>query len=297
LHSSYDCPSHPDEILQEEFQLLGSNTLKHLKDVVYCVNGLIDQPIVEDSSSYTNEQNQPTSPPFFLESCFFIEGIFYVDEDELPEGMSLASLQSELTDTSTLRLIRGYEWFAKIYKSYFQKTWDSICSPPHANSMESFMKSRYKFHQENFADPKLCSFPPIRSMNTTTLSTLRVRLGLRYLYCHMKQICEHFLYFSDLRLFNTTTDYQQLTHSSSRRVQSQNIHETYPRLNYMAKFPRKKCEICLLWSAQYVVYGDRLAANNPTLFCQHCHHMLHYTNEGELLYDDFSVFPYLHDMK
>ena len=162
-------------------------------------------------------------------------------------------------------------------------------------SMESFMKSRYNFHHSLF-DSHSCSLPPIRSMNSTTLSSLKVRLGLRYLYCHMKQICEHFLYFSDLRLFNTTTDYQVST-SNLRHAHSRNIYETYPRLTYMAKFPRKKCEICLLWSAQYLVYGDRLAANNPTLFCQHCHHMLHYSNEGELLYDDFSVFPYLHDMK
>jgi hypothetical protein len=250
------------------------------------VNGLIDQPILEDSSH----------APFFLESCFFIEGIFYVDEDEFPEGMSLSDLLSDLRDGSSSPLVRGYEWLQKVYKNYFQTLATDHASLIASTSMESFMNSRYNFHQDDFVDPHLSSPPPIKSMNSTTLSSLRVRLGLRYLYCHMKQICEHFLYFSDLRLFNTTTDYQVST-STSRRVQSQNIYETYPRLTYMAKFPRKKCEICLLWSAQYLVYGDRLAANNPTLFCQHCHHMLHYSNEGELLYDDFSVFPYLHDMK
>ena len=30
-------------------------------------------------------------------------------------------------------------------------------------------------------------------------------------------------------------------------------------------------------------------------YCRHCYHMLHYTVEGALLYDDFHVFPYTHD--
>lgn len=121
----------------------------------------------------------------------------------------------------------------------------------------------------------------VYSMNQTFLSSLTFRLGIRYLYCHTSQICEHYLYFSDLRLYHTVTD------SSN----------TYPKLNYMTKFTRKKCDICLLWSGQYIVYGDRLAITNPILYCQHCYHMLHYSINDELLYDDFVVFPYLHDMK
>ena len=30
-------------------------------------------------------------------------------------------------------------------------------------------------------------------------------------------------------------------------------------------------------------------------FYRHCYHMLHYSAEGHLLYDDFQVFPYIHD--
>lgn len=244
----------------------------------------------------------------FLESCFFIEGIFYIDEDELPDGYTISDLQNEIKEAAPPSVrIRGFEWLHKIHNLYFRNPsafygdslGNRVSTAFHASSMESFMKSRYNFPPYETESLEEFTSPTVRSMNETTLSNLKIRLGLRYYYCHLRQICEHYLYFSDIRLFNTTTDYQVIpsTDPSSRRVQHLSLSDTYPRLTYMAKFTRKKCDVCLLWSAQYIVYGDRLTINNPTLFCQHCYHMLHYTHEGELLYDDYSVFPYLHDMK
>jgi hypothetical protein len=121
----------------------------------------------------------------------------------------------------------------------------------------------------------------ILPMSAVQLKSLRFRAGVRYLYAHMNQCCEHYMYFSDIRVFHPIVD----------------TPHTYPRLTYMAKFDRRKCEVCFLWSAQYITYGDRLALNNPTHFCQHCYHMLHYRTDGTLLYDDFNVFPYLHHMR
>jgi hypothetical protein len=344
LHSCYDCPSSPDELMQEEFQLLGSNTLKQLKDVIYCVNGLADLPIQEipfPSSSSTSSSSSSPSP--FLESCFFIEGVFYLDEEELPDGVTLADIQNDLRSecSSSSRRgvvpIRGLDWLCRVYQTHFKPSTATTSasasvapSPLVRSAMESFLNSRYNLlHPSSSSSaPSPPTLPPpdtsssfaltVLSMNSTLLSSLKIRLGLRYLFCHMKQICEHFLYFSDLRLFNTATDYQQLSMPSSsttptattpstsatprsshqhRQHQHQSLSETYPKLTYLTKLVRKKCEICLLWSAQYLVYGDRLVVNNPTLFCQHCYQMLHYTVEGEGLYDDYTVLPYLHDMK
>ena len=41
-------------------------------------------------------------------------------------------------------------------------------------------------------------------------------------------------------------------------------------------------------------FGDKLADANPVFFCVHCYHPLHYSKDGELLYDDFKVLPYFH---
>lgn len=38
-----------------------------------------------------------------------------------------------------------------------------------------------------------------------------------------------------------------------------------------------------------------MSSENPAAFCADCYHALHYTQDGELLADDFEVFPYYHE--
>ena len=114
------------------------------------------------------------------------------------------------------------------------------------------------------------------------LGGLQIRLGVRYLYSHLNGRCEHCIYFTDVRLHNPSQDPRLLSE--------------YPRRVFLAKMKRRKCDVCDAWSGRYLVFGDKLADTNPCLFCQHCYHMLHYSSDGELLYDDFTVFPYLHNM-
>jgi hypothetical protein len=129
-------------------------------------------------------------------------------------------------------------------------------------------------------------------MQEARLSRLRFRIGMRYLYCHLNA-CEHFLYFSDVHLHT-----MDLAAASSRAAVSNDTvaRSLYPKLLYRGRMNRRLCGVCNLWSAKCVVFDDRLAVDNPTFFCQHCYHMLHYDQEGVLLYDDFKVFPYQHDM-
>ena len=313
--------------------------MKQLKDVIYCVNGIIEQPIHEDptnlppgrslssfrttstTTTTTNSNDQQQNNFSFIDSCFFIEGKFYIDEDELPSGITLTDLQNNIQLNQTIFRLRGHEWLRKLchhhcdsqINSYYQPNQLSSSSSSssslltlNTNSNDQLISTKFGWDPTTFSnqlntlhasDPFQLNSPlddptqnpslsnslyEVFSMNKTLLSTLKFRLGMRYLFSHVKQICEHFLYFSDLRLYHTITD---------------ETKNKYPKLMYMTKFTRKKCDICLLWSGQYLVYGDRLTVTNPTLFCEHCYHMLHYKTNDELLYDDFVVFPYLHDMK
>ena len=122
----------------------------------------------------------------------------------------------------------------------------------------------------------------IKRMNMTKLNELDIRLGIRYLYCHLNGCCEHAVYFVDIRLHHPIMDSM--------------LKSDYPKVIFQTKMKRRRCYICNAWSGRYLVFGDRLADMNPCLYCQHCYHSLHYTADGELLYDDFTVFPYVHDM-
>jgi len=50
-----------------------------------------------------------------------------------------------------------------------------------------------------------------------------------------------------------------------------------------------------LCDASYVTVSDRLAPDSPCYFCDQCYRPFHYTFEGKLLYDDFEVYPYVHE--
>ena len=130
-----------------------------------------------------------------------------------------------------------------------------------------------------------------RPMQTAILSSLQFRIGVRYLFCHLNA-CEHFLYFSDVHLNATASG----SSSSISSAAAADAAAQYPKLLYRGHMLRRPCGVCNLWSAKCVVFDDRLTAENPTFFCEHCYHLLHYDHNGALLYDDFKVFPYLHDM-
>ena len=79
-------------------------------------------------------------------------------------------------------------------------------------------------------------------------------------------------------------------------------YEHYPTLLTLCNYACRACGVCGSRWASRVVYGDRLCAENPAYMCGQCYHMLHYSCNGgagaepELLYNDFKVFPYVHDM-
>lgn len=111
---------------------------------------------------------------------------------------------------------------------------------------------------------------------------IAMNVGARYLYCHLAG-CEHFLYLAGVRSHN--------------KLKDSRLTSDYPRLSQQAKMKRRRCGVCEVWSAEFVVYYDRLAATNPMFYCRHCLHMLHYRSDNTILYDDFLVYPYLRDMK
>jgi hypothetical protein len=123
----------------------------------------------------------------------------------------------------------------------------------------------------------------IKPMGSIILDDLSLSFHEDYVYRHQYS-CPHIIKMVDIRLHNPILDLPNIS--------------LYPRETYKVKMKRRKCNVCSIWSATFVVYGDRLVGSgkNPTFFCQHCYHMLHYDSNNNLIYKDFRVFPFLHDM-
>jgi len=258
LHNPHEM--RPEGRKQYEVELLDSNTLADLRNILYCIH--------DEMASSSLQEQQPSFPA----GCFFIEGRCYVDD----QGVGEIRSDTRENVMNWLRSSCGTEALGET-PTRRKRARDEKADP------ESWAQVRYAI-SVNQLDAGTVNILP---MSSVTLGSLHFRLGVRYLFTHARYSCEHYLYFSDCRLFHSGTD----------KESGVMLTETFPRVNFMAKFARKKCEVCMLWSARYLAYGDRLADTNPMMFCQHCYHMLHYSASGVLIYDDFDVFPYLHDMR
>jgi hypothetical protein len=129
----------------------------------------------------------------------------------------------------------------------------------------------------------------VKGMSEMRIDQLPWVLGERYLYCH-QECCEHIVCLIDI----LQPQPSQLVPRVQEDISQVDMQE-YPRETFRAKMRKRKCAICDLLSAEYIVYHDRLATMNAsiaTFFCRTCFQMLHYGADGKLLYDDFLVFSY-----
>ncbi|KAL5581566.1 hypothetical protein UlMin_014008 [Ulmus minor] len=115
-------------------------------------------------------------------------------------------------------------------------------------------------------------------MHKTRFLDLKFRLGTAYLYCHQGD-CKHTIVIRDMRLFHPED------------VQNK---AAYPMLIFQLRPRLQKCHVCKIYRATKVSVDDKWAQGNPCYFCDNCYYLLHY-KDGSLLYNDFSIYDYLHD--
>ncbi|XP_057540553.1 snRNA-activating protein complex subunit isoform X1 [Amaranthus tricolor] len=125
---------------------------------------------------------------------------------------------------------------------------------------------------------KLPTFMAV-NMQSTRFCDLGFRLGTGYVYCHQGD-CTHCMVIRDMRLIHPDD------------VQNR---AAYPLLVHQLKKILKKCTVCRIYKATKVTLDDKLAGENPCYFCDNCYYLLHYSEEGNLLYSSFTVYDYLQD--
>ena len=106
--------------------------------------------------------------------------------------------------------------------------------------------------------------------------------------------CMHYIFFSDVyssRFDSLSSEYNHLN--------------AYPATIWSDPFKTRKCYICSIYTANVVVYGDRLCYLSPSFMCQCCFHSLHFSlcisSEGSSYYkpcySDYAVFEYHGEIK
>ncbi|KAF3782703.1 snRNA-activating protein complex subunit [Nymphaea thermarum] len=114
------------------------------------------------------------------------------------------------------------------------------------------------------------------AMHKTRFCDLKFRLGSYYLYCHQGD-CRHAVVIRDMRLIHPED------------VQNK---AAYPLLIFQMRTAHRKCSICGIFRAKKMTVDDKYAPENPSYFCDNCYFLLHYSEAGTLLYDDFTVYDY-----
>jgi snRNA-activating protein complex subunit 3 len=82
-----------------------------------------------------------------------------------------------------------------------------------------------------------------------------------------------------------------------RIVHKDDIHNAllYPLMRTQYRMRHRKCNICQIHRARKVTYEDKMSPQSPCFFCEYCYYLLHYSEDGRLLYDDFRVYDYALD--
>lgn len=118
---------------------------------------------------------------------------------------------------------------------------------------------------------------PVRDTATTELKDLQIQLDQPYLYCHQGN-CQHILLFTRVQLHHPQDD-QNKNRYPLRRLTVSSV---------------SRCSICHVFPARHICLNNDLAATNPSLFCDRCYFIGHYTKEGQLAHSNFQVYPFIH---
>ncbi|KAL5981310.1 hypothetical protein ACLOJK_015365 [Asimina triloba] len=129
-----------------------------------------------------------------------------------------------------------------------------------------------------FGDEGISQLPHFKAvdMHKVRFCDLHFRLGFGYLYCHQGD-CRHIFIVRDMRLIHPED-------TQNKRA--------YPIIKFQCKPRWQKCCICKIFRATKVTVDDKWAQENPSYFCDNCYFLLHYTEDGSLLYGEYSVYDY-----
>ncbi|RYH27217.1 hypothetical protein EON65_13830, partial [archaeon] len=107
-------------------------------------------------------------------------------------------------------------------------------------------------------------------MSSTTLDSLNLSEGDCWIYSHHYH-CEHVLVVLGI-LLPAQLVTQDSANQSPHIYSDSGLYAMYPKESYRARCRKRRCDVCKVLSAEFIVYHDRLAsgrsAHLSTFFCK-----------------------------
>ncbi|GJM92113.1 hypothetical protein PR202_ga08544 [Eleusine coracana subsp. coracana] len=91
--------------------------------------------------------------------------------------------------------------------------------------------------------------------------------------------CKHMIVIRDMRLIHPDDTQNQAD---------------YPLPTFQLQRRLQKCSVCQIYAATKMTVDDKWALNNPCYFCIKCYYLLHYKEDGSLLYHH-TVYDYIQE--
>jgi len=230
--------------------------------------------------------NQTVDDPVEMEILDATEVMLYVsvfkpksksrkDEYLIPASSTLACLRDKVEcplSGSEFKQVRNEGSFFCIENQFYldESARRSGFAEPSVNALAHSKSCHSEFHS-------LLGEIHKQFMESSRWYEVPFRLARFYVFVH-EEICEHLIMITDIRMLDINVDLINA--------------EQYPRLMSRARTMWRSCDICSNGRASKVVFGDRFAPESPCFFCEPCYNLLHYNQQGLLLYDDFEVYPY-----
>jgi len=133
----------------------------------------------------------------------------------------------------------------------------------------------------------------IVSMNDAKLSSLAIRLGIRYFHTYNGD-CESAVFFTDvaMRMQDESTNQTTTMATAIPTLHYPLVHDVWTTRTSTTAGYSNVCKACTRCPPVVFTLEDEMADGGPTFLCATCFAKLHYTKDGSKLeYNNFKVFP------
>jgi hypothetical protein len=219
----------------------------------YDVSSTEENVIKKSSDENATTSSSSTSPPrkqqqqsfLFIENHFYLSNVHSVQENP-SDILQLLHWQQKNLPKGVTNLQSSLKRRKRNFHNAFSSNSSLIVDPSHNNPLVTTLSST-----DN--PQNLVNHEWIHPMAEYTFLDIPWKVGENYLF-HHRELCEHVIIPLDIHLYHERLDALQ--------------GESYPRKIFNLKTRCRRCQICDVLSAGYIVCDDRLLEENPCFSCR-----------------------------